>query len=334
MKAWLERRWYSAERPAPLPLRPLAALYGLIADRLAVSKKAHAVRLPVPVVVVGNISVGGTGKTPVTVWLVEQAIALGFRPGVISRGYGGRAAHYPLRVTASTDPADCGDEPVLIARRTGVPVAVAPDRVVAGRLLIEQDGVDLLIADDGLQHYRLARDLEFCVIDGARGLGNGARLPAGPLREPASRLARVAAVIVNGLLAAELPAHGKPQFAMQLVIERALALDSGDARPLSSFTGRPVRAIAGIGHPQRFFAALEAAGLVVIPQPFPDHHRYVASDLASGDAVPVLMTEKDAVKCAAFARPGLWWVPAEARFGEADTAHVRKLLSSLPRKSF
>ena len=328
MKAWLERRWYAAEL-APLALRPLAALYGLIADRIAISKKAQGVRLPVPVVVVGNISVGGTGKTPVTIWLIEQARALGFRPGVISRGYGGRAASYPLRVTASTDPAECGDEPALIARRTGAPVAVAPDRVAAGRLLIEQDDVDLLIADDGLQHYRLMRDLEFCVIDGARGLGNGARLPAGPLREPASRLTSVDAVIVNGPLAAAPPAHGQPQLAMRLGVERALSLQTGEAMPLSSFKGQQVRAIAGIGNPQRFFAALEAHGLVVIPQPFPDHHRYTRADLAFGDDAPVLMTEKDAVKCAAFARPGWWCVPAEAQFGEADTAHVRKLMSSL-----
>ncbi len=332
MKRWLERRWYSTE-PAPLALRPLAALYGLIADRIAATKKAQALRLPVPVVVVGNISVGGTGKTPVTIWLVEQARTLGFKPGVISRGYGGQAAQYPLRVTAATDPAECGDEPALIARRAGVPVAVAPDRLAAARLLIEQDGVDLLIADDGLQHYRLARDLEFCVIDGARGLGNGARLPAGPLREPASRLASVDAVIVNGALNVALPAHGKPQLAMRLVIERALSLHTGEAVPLASFKGQTVRAIAGIGHPQRFFSALEAQGLVVIPQPFPDHHRHTAADLAFGDDLPVLMTEKDAVKCAGFARRGLWSVPAEAAFSEADTAHVRKLLSSLPRKT-
>ncbi|MGQ3056333.1 MAG: tetraacyldisaccharide 4'-kinase [Nevskia sp.] len=333
MKRWLERRWYSSE-PAPRLLQPLAALYGRVADRIAASKRAQAVRLPVPVVVVGNISVGGTGKTPVTLWLIEQARALGFRPGVISRGYGGRAAAYPLRVTASTDPAECGDEPALIARRSGVPVAVAPDRVAAARLLIEQDRVDLLIADDGLQHYRLARDLEFCVIDGARGLGNGARLPAGPLREPAARLASVDAVIVNGALCTALPTHGRPQLAMQLGIDRAQALDSGELRPLSAFSGQTVRAVAGIGHPQRFFDALAAAGLVVIPQPFPDHHRFVAVDLAFGDAAPVLMTEKDAVKCAAFARPGLWCLPAEAHIGEADTALVRKLLSGLPRKSF
>lgn len=332
MNRWLERRWYSTE-PAPLALRPLATLYGLIADRLAATHRAQAVRLPVPVVVVGNISVGGTGKTPVTIWLVEQAIALGFTPGVISRGYGGQAAQYPLRVTASTDPAECGDEPALIARRCRVPIAVAADRVAAARLLIERDGVDLLIADDGLQHYRLARDLAFCVIDGARGLGNGARLPAGPLREPASRLTSVDAVIVNGALRAALPEHGKPQLMMRLSIERAMSLHTGEALPLASFKGRTVRAIAGIGHPQRFFSALEAQGLVVIPQPFPDHHRYTAADLAFSDDLPLLMTEKDAVKCAAFARPGLWSVPAEAQFAEADTEHVRKLLSSLPRKT-
>lgn len=332
MKRWLERRWYSTEA-APRVLRPLAALYGLIADRIATQKKAEAVRLPVPVVVVGNISVGGTGKTPATIWLVEQARALGFRPGVISRGYGGHAAQYPLRVSASTDPVECGDEPALIARRCGVPVAVAPDRIAAARLLIAHDGVDLLIADDGLQHYRLARDLEFCVIDGARGLGNGARLPAGPLREAAARLATVDAVIVNGGLAVKLPEHGKPQFAMHLAIGCARSLQTGEVRPLSAFQGQQIRAVAGIGNPQRFFAALEAAGLVVIPQPFPDHHRYLISDLAFGDAAPVLMTEKDAVKCAGFAQPGWWSVSAEAQFAEADTAHVRKLLSSLPRKT-
>ncbi|WP_295684320.1 tetraacyldisaccharide 4'-kinase [uncultured Nevskia sp.] len=328
MKRWIEQRWYSTE-PPPLALRPLGALYGSIADHLAAAKKREAVRLPVPVVVVGNISVGGTGKTPLTLWLIEQARALGFTPGVISRGYGGRAAHYPLRVTSTTDPAECGDEPALIARRAGVPLAVAPDRIAAARLLIEQDGVDLLIADDGLQHYRLARDLELCVIDGVRGLGNGARLPAGPLREPTSRLATVDAVIVNGALQASLPAHGRPQLTMNLLVERALPLVGGEPRSLSSFAGQRVRAIAGIGHPQRFFKSLEAAGLVVIPQAFPDHHHYTAGDLSCDAGLPLLMTEKDAVKCAAFARDGLWWVPADAQLPEADAVHVRKLLSAL-----
>lgn len=332
MKRWLERRWYSPD-PAPLVLRPLAALYGAVADRIAASKQVQAVRVPVPVIVVGNISVGGTGKTPLTLWLVEQAIALGFRPGVISRGHGGHANAYPLRVDAGTDPAECGDEPALIAGRGGVPVAVAPDRIAAARLLIEQDRVDLLIADDGLQHYRLARDLELCVIDGARGLGNGARLPAGPLREPAGRLSTVDAVIVNGPLRVPLPAHGRPQLTMRLATDRATRLVGGETRPLSAFAGQTVRAVAGIGHPPRFFAALEAAGLVVMPQPFPDHHRYAASDLAFGDTRPLLMTEKDAVKCRAFAEPHWWMVPAEATLSEADTAHVRKLLFSLSRKS-
>ena len=328
MKRWLESRWYAAE-PAPLALRPLASLYGLIADHVAASRKREAIRLPVPVIVIGNISVGGTGKTPLTLWLIEQARALGFKPGVISRGYGGRAASYPLRVISTTDSVECGDEPALIARRSGVPLAVAPDRIAAARLLIEQDGIELLIADDGLQHYRLARDLELCVIDGARGLGNGARLPAGPLRELPSRLATVDAVIVNGALSEPLPAYGRPQLTMNLLIERALPLAGGEPRSLHSFAGQRIRAIAGIGHPQRFFSALEAAGLVVIPQAFPDHHRYTAGDLAFDDGLPLLMTEKDAVKCAAFARDGLWYVPAEAQLPEADAVHVRKLLSAL-----
>jgi tetraacyldisaccharide 4'-kinase len=328
VKQAFERRWYSTARP-PLGWRLLGQLYGWIADRVAASRRRQSVRLPMPVLVVGNIAVGGTGKTPLTLWLVEQAQALGFRPGVISRGYGGRAPAYPMRVRSNSDAAHCGDEPLLIAQRSGVPVAVAPDRIAAGRLLIEQDHVDLLIADDGLQHYRLARDLELCVVDGARGLGNGHRLPAGPLREAPSRLRQVDAVIVNGALHEPLPAHGRLQLAMQLAISEAVPLAGGPILPLRHFAGQTVRAIAGIGNPPRFFAALEALGLKVIGQAFPDHHRYRRSDLARHDGLPLLMTEKDAVKCSHLAGPGLWSVPAEARFDEADAAHVRKLLSAL-----
>jgi tetraacyldisaccharide 4'-kinase len=287
------------------------------------------VKLGVPVIVVGNISVGGTGKTPFTIWLVEQLRAQGLRPGVISRGYGGKAPRYPLRVTAETDPLQCGDEPALIARRCGVPVAVAPDRVAAAQMLIDSGEVDLLIADDGLQHYRLGRDLEVCVVDGQRGLGNGALLPAGPLREPPGRLSTVDLIVVNG-------GRWRPETAtrarivdLQLRSDEAVSLVDGERRPLADFRGSKVHAVAGIGHPARFFASLCNAGIEVSMHPFADHHRYVAAEVDFGGEAPVLMTEKDAVKCMAFAQPGWWCVPAQASIAGGDGALVQQLLRPL-----
>jgi tetraacyldisaccharide 4'-kinase len=331
MKGWVERMWYGAG-PAPAALRPLAALYGSIADGNAQRHKLVAVQLPVPVIVIGNISVGGTGKTPLTLWFIDTLREMGWRPGVISRGYGGRAPSYPMRVTASSDPRASGDEPALIARLTGVPLAVAPDRVAAARMLLDSGEVDILIADDGLQHYRLARDLEVCVIDGARGLGNGQRLPAGPLRESASRLESIDLVVVNGEAAVPLPPTTPPFVSMQLEIAEARSLSEKTMRPLAAFSGRPVHAVAGIGNPQRFFDALTRLGLDVIPHALPDHHCYAELELAFGDGLPVLMTEKDAVKCGDFELPNLWSVPARAQLGPADAARVRQLLlTKFPR---
>ncbi|GAC1632121.1 MAG: tetraacyldisaccharide 4'-kinase [Nevskia sp.] len=330
MRRWLERRWYGSAAP-PRLLLPLSALYGAVADRVAATRKAQAVRLSVPVIVIGNIAVGGTGKTPLTLWFVDALRELGWKPGVISRGYGGRAANYPLRVTAATDAQVCGDEPALIARRTRVPMAVAPDRVAAGQLLIDSGEVDILIADDGLQHYRLARDLEVCVIDGARGVGNGARLPAGPLRERPARLETVDLVVVNGVRTARLPPLDTATVSMQLELGAARALADGGERPLASFQGQRVHAVAGLGNPQRFFEALAAAGLDVIPHALPDHHCYAEIDLAFGDGLPVLLTEKDAVKCAGFSLPQLWMIPATARLAADDAARVRQLLLKFQR---
>ncbi|HUP92518.1 MAG TPA: tetraacyldisaccharide 4'-kinase [Solimonas sp.] len=323
MPTRLESRWY-ADAPPPALLRPLAALYGALAARHRRSVLPQ--RLPVPVVVVGNISVGGTGKTPLTIWLVERLREWGYAPGVISRGYGGRAPRYPLRVDAATAPELCGDEPALIARRLGCPLAVAPDRVAAGRMLVESGEVNVLVADDGLQHYRLARDVEICVVDGARGLGNGALLPAGPLRELPARLREVDLVVVNG--GAWRPAAGSaPVHDMQLTMDQCRALAGREQVPLSAFYGQRVHAVAGIGNPQRFFQHLRAAGIQVLPHPFPDHHAHRPEELRFGDSLPVLMTEKDAVKCATWAGPGLWCVPVTARLaGEAAEA-VRNLLA-------
>ena len=327
MRSWLEARWYSPE-PPPAALLPLAALYGAVAQRRRARLSAQAPKLPLPVIVVGNISVGGTGKTPFTIWLVQRLREWGWKPGVISRGYGGRAAVYPLRVSAQTPPGVCGDEPALIARRLQCPLAVAPDRVAAAQLLIESREVDILVADDGLQHYRLARDLEICVLDGARGLGNGALMPAGPLRELPRRLQEVDLIVVNGESGSD---WGETALSMRLVSSSVLSLASGMARPLEAYAGKAVHAVAGIGNPGRFFAALRRRGVLPVEHAFPDHHDYRLADLQFGDELPVLMTEKDAVKCARFAQPHHGFIPVDAEIDAVQTARVRKLVEALKR---
>ncbi|TAN07660.1 MAG: tetraacyldisaccharide 4'-kinase [Rhodanobacteraceae bacterium] len=305
----LQRRWYN---PAATPLwwtLPLAALYGTVtgARRWLYRRRwLHSERLPVPVIVVGNIVAGGAGKTPLTIALAEALRARGWNPGVVSRGYGGSVSGAVL-LDARPDPAVAGDEPALIRTRTGARVAVGARRVDAARLLLTA-GADVVIADDGLQHYALARDIEIAVVDGVRRFGNGRLLPAGPLREPASRLRGVDFQVCNGgaPVAGEIP--------MQLVVERVVALaDPARTQSLSQFTGQRAHAVAGIGNPARFFGALRAAGIEVVEHAFVDHHRYTRADFDFGDAAPVLMTEKDAIKCSAFAQPNWWAVPATAR---------------------
>ncbi len=323
MKNWLEARWYQAS-PPPVLLRPLAALYGSVSASRR--RKTRAQAQPVPVVVVGNISVGGTGKTPFVIWLVELLLAQGWRPGVISRGYGGRAPHYPYIVNADSDPAHSGDEPLLIAQRCECPVVVAPARCAAAKLLLKSADIDIIVADDGLQHYALARDLEICIVDGARGLGNGALLPAGPLREPVSRLQEVDLVVVNG--EGWNDAALKP-LRMRLQALNAQALRDGTQRALSDFSGQRVHGVAGIGHPLRFFDTLRACGMQVIEHAFADHHAYAAGDLQFGDELPVLMTEKDAVKCRGFAAANWWAVPVAAQLSADGATRVQELIKLL-----
>lgn len=320
----VERLWYDTA-PPPLVLRAVAGIHGRIAARRRARLIAESAgnALPVPVIVVGNISVGGTGKTPFVIWLVERLREWGWRPGVISRGYGGVARTYPLTVRADSDAREAGDEPCLIARRCACPVVVAPDRVQAARALIATDDVDVLVADDGLQHYRLPRVLEFCVVDGVRGLGNGALLPAGPLREPPSRLDEVDLVIANG---GGFVAERTPTIAMLLAGDLAVPLDGGTPLPLSDFRQRRVHAVAGIGHPERFFSALAAQGLVVTRHPFSDHHVFRESDFAFSDSEPVLMTEKDAIKCHAFSKADRYFVPVNADIGPDETQLVQRLV--------
>lgn len=313
--------WYG-DRSPPLHARLLSAVYGrAIALRRALYRRGwlRRVRIDRPVLVVGNLIAGGSGKTPLTIAIVERLLVEGFRPGVATRGYGRRDEGKALWVDARTDPADGGDEPVLIARRTGVKVRADRDRVAAARALVAA-GCDVVVCDDGLQHYRLARDLEIEVIDGRRRYGNGLLLPAGPLREPATRGAECDFRVVNLAAAArddDAPATGFGEWPMHLRAERALPLVGARVRPLSAFAGSRVHAVAGIGDPQRFFDMLRGFGIAVVPHAFPDHHAYVAEDLQFGSDLPVLMTEKDAVKCAAFAGERHYAVPVEAQLPEA-----------------
>ena len=319
----LQHRWYEPETPPAWWTLPLAALYGgVIGLRRWLYRRRwlRSVGLPVPVIVVGNIVAGGSGKTPLTIALVEGLRTRGMKPGVVSRGYGGTAST-PLFLDTQPDPAVVGDEPALIKLRTGAPVAVGADRPEAARLLLDR-GVDVIIADDGLQHYALARDVEICVIDGVRRFGNDRLLPAGPLREPESRLREVDFVVCNGGDARN------GEVAMRLVLADAMnTVDSTLASPLAAFAGKRVHAVAGIGHPQRFFEALRVFGIDVIAHQFPDHHRYVAVDLEFGDGLPVLMTEKDAVKCRTFARAHWWMVPVRA---ELPVSFFDAVVSRLP----
>ncbi len=330
MRSWLLRRWY-ASGPAPWYLRPLAALFGLVVSvrRGRQQQRAQLVRLPVPVIVVGNIAVGGTGKTPFVIWLAGQLAKWGWRPGIISRGYGGRSKTWPRRVVDTSDPAEVGDEPVLIARASGCPVSVGPDRLTDAQVLLANEQVDIIISDDGLQHYRLARDLEVVVVDGSRGLGNGQLLPAGPLREPPARLQEVGLVVVNGR---GWKSAGQRSLTMELVPGQAQALKGGERRLLAGFAGSTVHAVAGIGNPARFFSMLSRQGIHLIMHPFPDHHPFRPADLDFGDDLPVMMTEKDAVKCAAFADDRHWVVPVTAQIDAAGYALVQELTDALRKK--
>ncbi|HUW97722.1 MAG TPA: tetraacyldisaccharide 4'-kinase [Acidiferrobacter sp.] len=278
--------------------------------------RVHA--LSVPVVVVGNVTVGGTGKTPFTAWLCAQLIAAGMRPGVVLRGYGGRNRHV-LRVAPTTDPRIAGDEAVLLARRTGVPVIASPDRVRGAQALI-WEGCDVIVADDGLQHYRLGRRVEIGILDGKRRFGNGLCLPSGPLREGRSRWGSLDFQVTQGT-----PVAG--EWGMTLAGAEACAV-GGDERVPVKTLGR-VHAVAGIGNPGRFFAYLEELGLEVVAHAFADHHNYVAGDLIFAGADPVVMTEKDAVKCERFARPGLWYLPVTAT---VDLEIARRIVARLTAK--
>lgn len=318
MTAWLQRQWYSQRRPTPALwlLLPANLLFVLLsALRRAAFRRGwrESVRLPVPVVVIGNLIVGGAGKTPLALWLAGELQRRGRHPGIVSRGHGRKdGAVRPVR--AQDVASEVGDEPLLLARRSGVPVWVGSDRVAAGRALLkEHPQVDVLIADDGLQHYRLARDAEVVVFD-RRGIGNGWRLPVGPLREPLARLRHATAIVFNGEECAPLPLpDALPQFRMRLVPGVFRRLDDPAVTcSAADLKARELHAVAGIGNPDRFFSTLDALGLRFTHHPFPDHHDYRAADLDFGPGIVLLMTEKDAVKCGGLTAHETWVLPVEA----------------------
>lgn len=309
------RHWYRRTALAWLLWPPSVAFGALVRGRRLLYRlrilKSRSVGIPV--IIVGNITAGGSGKTPLVLWIAAFLKARGWSPGIVSRGYGSKLAA-PRAVTIASHPAEVGDEPLLLARRSGCPVWVGVDRVrVAEALRAQHPDVNVLVLDDGLQHYRVRRNVEVAVVD-ARGFGNGFLLPAGPLREPVSRLRSVDAIIahdtklVNG-------------FAMRLEGSTLYRMtDARDRRPASAFAGQKVHAVAGIGDPKRFFLHLAGLGLKVVPHPFPDHHAFTPGELAFGDTLPVVMTEKDAVKLRHAPQPNWWVLPVSAKpdaaFGE------------------
>lgn len=312
---------------------PLASLFALAVNLRRLSYRlgwSHAVELPVPVVVIGNITAGGSGKTPLALYLVQELSKRGWRPGVVSRGYGGSFTGVEA-VTAASDAARIGDEPLLMVLRAGCPVFVGRDRVSAARaLLAAHPECNILVADDGLQHLRLARDVEIVVMD-ARGIGNGWPLPAGPLRECPARIAEADALVLNGNV--PVPRKARPQqvFRMRLVGDRFQNLhDPLRTCDAAELRGRRLHALAGIGDPARFFRQLERMGLEAETHAFPDHHRFRASDLAFKDADALLMTEKDAVKCRAFAPPETWVLPVEAQLDPELAQWVVETLNGCP----
>ena len=328
--------WWQGRGPVAVLLLPGMLLFAALAwlrRSLYRWGVLRVERLPVAVVVVGNIAVGGSGKTPVVAWLVERLRAEGHHPGIVSRGYGGTVDGVAV-VPPMGDPDAFGDEPILLARLTGCPVAVGRDRPAAARELLRcHPECDVLIADDGMQHYRLGRDVEVAVVDEAI-LGNRWLLPAGPLREPLSRLRTVDVVIAHGRFSAALQAasRGLPVFPMRLEGGRLRSVrNPAIEHDVSQLCGRPVHAVAGIGRPQRFFEQMTALGLDVVPHPFPDHHRFTAADLAFAAGEPIVMTSKDAVKCAAFAPDECWEYPVHAQIGSGAAERIVEKLKNGPQ---
>ena len=319
----LDYYWYN-KGFITLILSPVSWLYCFVAIVRRFAYRCHILKtthMPVPVIIVGNITAGGTGKTPLVTWLINFLRENGYTPGIVSRGYGGIARNWPQQVRVDSDPRMVGDEAILLARRCQCPMAVGPNRVEAVQALLEHKDCDIIVADDGLQHYALGRDVEIAVIDGVRRFGNGKCLPAGPLREPRKRMNSVDIAVANGM-------PGPREYGMTLKpgLVKRLVDDRQDCS-LKSFSGKKVHAIAGIGNPDRFFQQLKDNGLDVIAHEFPDHHLYTDDEIFFDDDLPVLMTEKDAVKCGSIAGGQHWFVPVDVELDERIIPLILKLIT-------
>jgi tetraacyldisaccharide 4'-kinase len=323
---WLQDEWYK-EMYISAFFMPISMLYAdfmrfrSFLYNIGIRKK-H--KIAVPVIVVGNITVGGTGKTPLILWLARFLIEEGYKPGIISRGYGGNAESWPQWVDEHSTAEQVGDEAVLMQVRADCPVAVGQNRVDAAHMLLQKSECNIILSDDGLQHYALERDIEIAVIDGKRRFGNGYMLPCGPLREPIDRLQTVDLIIVNGV-----PEEDN-EFSMEIEGDVAINLSNQEERWLNEFNQQDCHAVAGIGNPQRFFDLLEQENLSVETHAFPDHHQFSAEDIGFSDDKPVLMTEKDAVKCIDFATDKYWYVPIKA---QPEQQFIDKLLILIEEKT-
>ncbi|MCG8434082.1 MAG: tetraacyldisaccharide 4'-kinase [Gammaproteobacteria bacterium] len=328
LEKWFNKIWHKNGFMA-VALSPLSWLFGaLVKLRRSWYRngKLKSRRLSCPVIIVGNITVGGTGKTPFIIWLIKQLSRQDITAGVISRGHG-RLGKELAEVTMDSHVNEVGDEPLLIHKKTGSPVFVAQDRASAGGALLEKHDVDVIISDDGLQHYKLQRDMEIVLIDSERGFGNGRLLPAGPLREPESRLSEADTVIAN--IGSGERRLDISNISMRMDHSYVVALATGEKREITSFEGSIVHAVAGIGHPERFFGQLRSAGLKIIPHIFPDHAVYKEADLSFNDGASVLMTEKDAIKCESFAQRNWWYVPVTVRLSQPGEGELLDKISLL-----
>ncbi|MDO6562483.1 tetraacyldisaccharide 4'-kinase [Amphritea sp. 1_MG-2023] len=327
----LEQAWYKGDRWLKL-LRPLSWLFCYLAARRRQQYRDGSKpswTASVPIIVVGNISVGGTGKSPLVIWLVDHLRRQGYTPGVISRGYRASPPSIPYLVTAEASAAEAGDEPLMIVRRTGVPLVISADRVAAAKFLLAQTSCDLIISDDGLQHYALNRTIEIAVIDGARGFGNRRCLPEGPLREPVSRLNEVDLIVVNGASPKRVlsASHAKKAFQMNLQPNRLVALKSHvHVNPEDWCDSSQINAVAAIGNPARFARTLENLGFEPRLRSFADHHHYSANDFAFAQQLPLIMTEKDAVKCDHIALDNAWYLQVNAKMDEGFSASLETML--------
>ncbi|MFT5843423.1 MAG: tetraacyldisaccharide 4'-kinase [Pseudohongiellaceae bacterium] len=330
--SFLERAWHKRAGWLIL-LWPASMLFQALTKirRATQQSKERPADLTAPVIVIGNISLGGTGKTPLLITLSQELQKQGFKPGIISRGYGGEAPSYPLAVNADSDVRQSGDEAFLIAEKTGCPVYVDPDRTAALHALLANEDVDVVLSDDGLQHYKLYRDLEIVVVDGQRLFSNGFCMPAGPLRESMRRLNEVQYIVVNGESTREIPQLARAS-KMQLEPRFLVNLVSGEKRPFAAAPfnmGNKLQAVSALGNPQRFYALLERLPYQLETFSFPDHHSFTAADfeqLGIDEHQPVVMTEKDAVKCRQFAKNNFWYLSVEVNL---ESQFVERLIEDI-----